>query len=430
MLACFVLGSAGSVRAQDWPQWRGPNRDAKATGFNAPSTWPKQLTQKWKVTVGGGDSSPALVGDKLYVFTRQGEDEVIRCLDAASGNQIWQQKYQAQAPPERPAGGPHAGPRSSPTVADGKVVTLGVRATLSCFDAAAGNPLWRKDDFKGATPRFFASSSPLVVDGRCIAQLGSDSDGAIVAYDLSNGNEKWKWTGDGAAYASPVLLAVGNSKLIVAETAGNIVGLSLAEGKPLWKIPFKVRYNACTPVVDGQTVIYSGSGAKTHAVKIENKGDEFAANEVWSNPDNAVQFNTPVVKDGLVFGLSDRDNLFCLNEENGKTAWSVPKGPAARGGQPPEGGKAEKGAQKGKGGRGGRGGMGGGAGYGSIVDAGSVLLALTPSMDLIVFQPSEKEFKQIARYKVATTPTYAYPVVSGNRIFVKDQDSVTLWTIE
>jgi hypothetical protein len=72
----------------------------------------------------------------------------------------------------------------------------------------------------------------------------------------------------------------------------------------------------------------------------------------------------------------------------------------------------------------------GGAGYGSIVDAGSVLLALTPSMELVVFEPNDKGFKQLAKYKVATTPTYAYPVVSGNRVFIKDGDSVTLWTID
>src|SRR5260370_26538104 len=158
---CVLLLSASGVCAQDWPQWRGPNRDAKAAGFKAPATWPKELTQKWKVQVGDGAATPALVGDKLYVFTRQGENEVIRCLDAASGNELWQDKYEAQ-PAER-AAGRFPGPRSSPTVADGKVVTLGVRGTLSCLDAASGKVVWRKDDFKGSLPQFFTSSSPIVV---------------------------------------------------------------------------------------------------------------------------------------------------------------------------------------------------------------------------------------------------------------------------
>src|SRR6516162_9540870 len=118
--AYAILTGVGHGTAQDWPQWRGPNRDAKATGFEAPKSWPKQLTQKWKVPVGDGVATPALVGDKLYVFTREGGDEIIRCLDAVTGKEIWQDKYEAQG-----ATGPAArfpGPRSSPTVADGKVL--------------------------------------------------------------------------------------------------------------------------------------------------------------------------------------------------------------------------------------------------------------------------------------------------------------------
>jgi outer membrane protein assembly factor BamB len=86
---CAVVVCAGSALAQDWPQWRGPNRDGKASGFSAPEKWPQQLAQKWKTTVGMGDSTPALVGDKLYVFSRQGDEEVISCLNAADGKEAW-----------------------------------------------------------------------------------------------------------------------------------------------------------------------------------------------------------------------------------------------------------------------------------------------------------------------------------------------------
>src|SRR5262249_49987430 len=165
---------------------------ARVAGFDAPKAWPKVLTQKWKVTVGRGDATPALVGDKLYVFTRQGGDEVLRCLDAAIGKELWQDKYEAR-PVTGPAGS-HPGPRSSPAVADGKVVTLGVQGTLSCLDAGTGKVLWRKDT-KGV-PRFFTASSPMIVDGLCVAQVGGGSTGSLVAYDLATGNEKWKWTGD------------------------------------------------------------------------------------------------------------------------------------------------------------------------------------------------------------------------------------------
>src|SRR5512133_3403594 len=92
---CFLTACSGLLNAGDWPQWRGPNRDGKVTGFKAPEVWPQQLTQKWKVTVGVGDSTPALVGDRLYTFGRQENDEVIQCLEAGSGKKLWEERYPA-----------------------------------------------------------------------------------------------------------------------------------------------------------------------------------------------------------------------------------------------------------------------------------------------------------------------------------------------
>jgi len=397
-----LLLGASAAWAQDWPQWLGPNRDARATGFKAPKTWPKELTKKWKIAVGDGVATPALVGDKLYVFSRQDEKEVIRCLKASSGEEVWQDKYQEGG--ATGAARSFSGPRASPAVADGKVVTLGVRGTLSCYDAASGKKLWRKDDLK-SYPKFFVSSSPIIVDRLCIAQLGGQRGGGIIAYDLATGNEKWKWTGDGPAYASPVLVTVGGTRAVVAVTAAKVVAVGVADGKLLWQTPFAVSgrgraYNASTPVVEGQTVIYSGGGRGTRAVKLEKKDGMLTGTELWSN-DNSVQFNTPVLMDGRVYGLSQTDTLFCIDSK-GKTLWTSRLGGGGRG-RP---------------------------GYGSIIAAGSVLMALTPRGQLVVFPPSDKEFKQLASYKLAEGGTYAYPVVSGNRLFIKDSESLTLWTVD
>jgi hypothetical protein len=176
-------------------------------------------------------------------------------------------------------------------------------------------------------------------------------------------------------------------------------------------------------MVDGQTVIYCGQGRGATAVKLEKQGDDFAAKELWKNPDNSVQFNTPLLRSGFLFGLSARNDFFCINAQDGKTVWTAPFTPPAAGA---EGSGQEKGKDGMRGGRG----MGRGAGYGSIVDAGSVLLALTPASQLVAFEPSSKAYTELARIKVADGQTYAYPVVSGNRIFIKDKDSVTLWTIQ
>jgi outer membrane protein assembly factor BamB len=427
--ATVALGTGVlAAGAADWPQWRGPNRDAKVTGFEAPKTWPKELTKKWKVEVGGGDASPSLVGDRLYVFSRKDNDEVLRCLDAGTGKEIWQDKYAAE-PATGPAGGIHAGPRASPTVAESKVVTLGASGTLSCLDAATGKVTWRNEAMK-EHPRFFVSSSPLVVDGMCIAQVGGSSNGAIVAYDLASGSEKWKASGESPGYASPVLMTVDGTKLIVAETERRVVALTAGDGKLVWETSFPTQgmgYNASTPIVDGQTIIYGGDGGRGEKdIKLEKKGDKFEAKELWSNKDHSVKFNTPVLKNGILYCLGENsvgenNQFFALNVQDGKTLWSA----STRGGgqaTAPDGGA--------RGARGGRGMGGARPGFGEILDAGSVLFALTPNSQLIVFQPSDKEFKQLASYKVADAATYTYPIVAGNRIYIKDQDSVTLWTID
>ena len=399
MLGGVILVGATCALAQDWPQWRGVNRDGKVAGFTAPQKWPTALAQKWKVTVGTGDATPALVGDKLYVFARQGEDEVTLCLNAADGKELWRDKYAAQA--VTGAAARHPGPRSSPAAADGKVVTLGVGGILSCLDAATGKVVWRKDEFSKAVPQFFTGMSPILVDGVCIAHLGGKDNGAILAFDLATGNPKWKWTGDGPAYASPVLATVDGTKQIVVQTEKNVVGVAAADGKLLWQVASQPQgrfYNAATPIVDGQTVIYTGQGKGTKAVKIEKQGDGFAAKELWSNADLGTGFNTPVLKDGMLFGLSDKGNLFGMNAKTGQAAWTDP---TRRGGN-----------------------------FAAVLDAGSCLLALPSNSELIAFKPGDKQYEELARIKVADTPTYAHPVIAGNRIFVRDQDALALWMIE
>jgi outer membrane protein assembly factor BamB len=419
-----------AAQAQDWPQWRGPTRDGRATGFNTPKTWPKELAQKWKVAVGEGVSTPALVGDKLFVFARQDGNEILRCHDAATGKELWQDKYESLG-----SSGPSqgfSGPRSSPAVAEGKVVTIGVRGMISCLDAATGKRLWRKDDFQ-AYPNFFQSSSPIVVNGLCIAQLGGRENGAIVAYDLATGDPKWKWSGGSPTHASPVLATIGGEKLILAQTESSFVAVRPADGKLVLEVGGAAPggggggrggrgggrdYKAATPIVDGDTVILTGGATKV--LKIEKQGDGFAAKEVWSNSEKPVVFNTPILKNGFLYGLTPGNELFCVNAQSGQAAWAAPSAKPAADGAPPAGG--------GGGGGRGRGGMGGG-GFGSIVDAGSALLALTPSSELIAFDPSDKAFTELARIKVADSQTHAHPVLSGNRIFIKDRDSVALWTI-
>ena len=399
VLSGVILVGATCAMAQDWPQWRGAHRDGKVEGFTAPAAWPKELAQKWKATVGTGDATPALVGEKLYVFARQGDDEVTLCLDAATGKEVWKDKYGAAA--VQGAAARHPGPRSSPTVADGKAITLGVGGVLSCLDAATGKVVWRNEEFK-AVPMFFAALSPIVVDGMCIAHLGGKGAGTVAAFDLATGTPKWKWTGEGPAYGSPVLMTVDGTKQLVLQGEKDVLGIAVADGKLLWQVAAATQgrvFNSATPIVDGQTVIYTGQGAGTKAVKIEKSGDAFAAKELWSNAELGTGFNTPVLKDGFLYGFSDKGNLYCMDAKTGKTCWTDA-------------------TKRGSG------------NFAAVLDAGACLFLLPSNSELVVFKPGDKEFTELAKFKVSETPTYATPVVAGKRIFVKDQDTVVLWTVE
>jgi outer membrane protein assembly factor BamB len=399
--AVFILQvlTAGAF-AQEWPQWRGPNRDGKGVHFDVPEQWPTALKQNWRVTVGFGDATPALIGDKLFVFARQGEEEVILSLDAKTGTELWKASYSAV----RPTGGAgrHPGPRSSCAVAKGKVVTLGVGGTLSSLNAADGTVLWRKDPFPKLVPNFFTSSSPIVLDGTVVAHLGGKDNGAIIAYDLDSGDEKWRWAGEGPEYASPILVTVAGTQQIVTLTEKHVVGVGVSDGKLLWQYPYlpqRRAYNSATPVVDGHTVIISGAKRGTRALKIVKKGAEFSIEEAWNNADIATQYNTPVLVDGLLFGLTERNKLFCMDAKTGMAAWTDDTTRGQRS-------------------------------FGAIVSAGSCLFLLTNDAELLVFKPDSKSLSEIAHYKVADTATLAHPVVAGKRIFIKDQETLTLWTVE
>jgi outer membrane protein assembly factor BamB len=383
--------------SQDWPQFRGIGRDAKVTGFKAPAAWPTELKQEWKVVVGFGDATPALSGNKIYLNTRQGENEVILCLDAITGKELWKSQYPSIAV-TGPAGS-HPGPRSTPAVANGKVVTFGASAILSCLDANTGKVLWKRENPANVVPQFFTGMSPLIVDNLCIVHVGTKDNGEVLALDLNTGNEKWKWAGDGPAYASPSIMTIDGKKHLIVQSEKSLMALSMTDGKLIWQIATLVQqrfYNSVSPYVDGQTIFYSGQGTGTKALKVEKSGNEYVTKELWSNTEIGAKWNTPVLKDGFLYGFTDQKRIYCLNASTGITAW------------------IDNAVN---------------SDFATIVDCGPVLIGLPSTQTLLVLKPESSAYTEIAKYKVSETPIYAFPIVAGNSIYIKDAESLTLYKI-
>ena len=237
-LSEILAGETGQNRVErataqrpsaDWPQWRGPNRDGAAV-FAAPATWPETLNLKWTTEVGLGYSAPILVGDRIYAYSRQGDNEVLRALDTTSGKTIWESPYPATFKPNPAATSKHGtGPKSTPTFADGRLYTLGMSGMVTAFDAASGKQLWQKPPGPVET-LYHTGMSPLVDRGLVIVHVGGHSNGALTAFDARTGDVKWSWNGDGPAYGSPIAVDVGGTRHIVTFTQEHLVSVNAVTG--------------------------------------------------------------------------------------------------------------------------------------------------------------------------------------------------------
>ncbi len=402
LVVCFAAAlSAALVSAQQWPQWRGPARDGASVGFTPPAAWPDQLTRAWTTKVGVGHSSPVVAGDRVFVFSRVGDREVVSALALATGQPVWREEYDAPYT-MNPAARRHGpGPKSTPVAADRRVCALGISGILSCVDAATGELRWRKDfrgEFRETSALYGTAMSPVVDRGLLVAHVGGPGGGALTAFDHATGAVRWRWTNDGPGYASPIVVELGGVRQIVTQSEGYVVGIAAADGSLLWQIPLRTPFeqNIVTPIVFRDLVIYSGLDRGVSAARIAQKGAAWAAEPVWHNADVSMYMNSPVLSDGVVFGLSHRNSgqFFGLDAETGKTLWTT---------------KGREGANA------------------AIVHAGSWLFALTDEAALIVARKSRTLFDEVKRYTVADSPTWAHPALVTGGVLIKDLETITLW---
>lgn len=402
----LVAGLTTAYEAQgpsDVTQWRGPNRDGVVTGFTVPATWPEQLTQRWKVDVGLGYATPLVVGNRVYVFARQGEDEVMLGIDAASGKVLWKTGYPAPFEMNSSARLHGPGPKSTPVFANGRIYSIGMTGVVTAFDAATGKQIWQKP---GSMPVPLYTShafSPIVDGGVVIFHVGGHEKGALTAFDLNTGAEKWSWNGDGPGYGSPIIADFGGVRQVVAITQGKLVGVDVATGALLWERPFASSNftNSITPLRYGQTVVVWNNMGPMRAVNIVRREGKWAAEDAWTSEEPPNRLSNTVLNGDVMFGLTSRNmgQYYAVDMKTGKTLWTS------------EGRQAANVA---------------------LTRVGNVMLSLENDGELVIFRASQAAFEPIKRYRVAPEEmysTWALPALSGNRILVKDWSTLALWTL-
>jgi outer membrane protein assembly factor BamB len=300
-----------------------------------------------------------------------------------------------------PATAPHGpGPKSTPTFAANRLFTLGISGIVTAFDATTGKQIWQRPP-DAVEPLYHTAMSPLVVGNLLILHVGGHDNGALTAFDAATGAVRWSWKGDGPAYGSPLLFDLGGTPQVVTFTQKLFVGVSLEGGKLLWRRPFTTPSTTTsqTPLLYKDMVIETGRGNGITAFRVAPSQNEWATNNVWHTDEVSTHMSDVVAIDGAIFGLSHLNSgqYFALDLESGKVLWkSDPRQ----------------------------------ANHAAIARSGNTIFSLEDDSELVVVRFNKTRFEPVARYKVAGSDTWTQPVVSGNRIFVKDVSSLTLWTID
>lgn len=399
LLSCVVV-----TNGQDWAQWRGPNRDGVVTNFTAPAAWPETLKLIWKTPVGGGYSSPIVLQNKAWVFSRKDETEVISCLDLKTGKILWSQNYGVPFKTNQYATEMGKGPYATPTLHNGKLYTLGVNGVLSCFDANTGVLKWRKDFGIPDTSKMFCGTamSPVIENGNVIVHVGDDIKGGLmIAFEATTGKEKWKLNCDGPGYASPIVVTLADTRQLVTMTDKSVIGVDVRTGTQLWRLawPDEWNENIVTPTLYKNTLILSGVRKGTMAVQVVKSGAQWMTKQVWHNPELTMYMNSPVLDGEYFYGMSAKrkGQFFCAEATTGKVLWTT---------------EGREGAQA------------------SLLNAKDALFILTSDANLIVAKKAADRFQQLAKYSVADSATYAHPVLFGKRILIKDNGTLALWSLE
>lgn len=330
--ALFLIFSFSFLFAQDWPDWRGINRDGVWSETGIIEKFETEIIKtKWAVSIGSGYSGPTVSNGKVYVsdlIEKPAQTEGVLCFDEETGRKIWEYRYNC---PYEGIGYP-AGPRASVIINGGKAYSLGTMGDLFCFDAVNGKVLWQKDLNKKLEirmPTWGISATPILVDNKIILQISGSNNACIVAFDKNTGVEIWRNLDDIAGYSSPILIEKSGKRVVVFWTEDSLCGLNPETGEVYWRHPWKVGsgMTISTPVLYRDYIFVSCFYSGSLLIKL---GDDYTTSEkVWQRSGESERktdalhcvMNTPVIIDDYIYGVDSYGELRCLEFATGNRVW-------------------------------------------------------------------------------------------------------------
>jgi outer membrane protein assembly factor BamB len=376
----------------EWPGFRGPERDDTIHGVRIETNWAvSPPVELWRRPIGPGWSSFAVSGDLIYTQEQHGDDEVVACYKASTGEPVWTHRDPARFFESN--GG--AGPRGTPTVSNGRAYTFGATGILNALNASSGAVVWSRNvaaDTDVKVPYWGFSSSPLVVDDVLIVA----ASGALVAYDLASGKPRWTGKAHGGSYSSPHLVTIDGVAQILLMTEAGAISVAPADGKQLWDHPWP-GFPIVQPAMirDGDVLIAASAASGMRRIAVAHGPGGWTVKERWTSLGLKPYFNDFVVHRGHAFGFDSRI-LSCIDLEDGTRKW--------------------------KGGRYGTGQL-------VLLADQDVLLVLSEEGELALVGATPDQFTEIARFPAIEGKTWNHPVLVGNVLLVRNAEEMAAFRL-
>jgi outer membrane protein assembly factor BamB len=399
LVVCVLSLPAGvsTMVTGDWPQWRGPNRDGISRETGLLKTWPKGGPPlAWRARgAGEGYSSFAVSGGTMYTLGARGGDEFVMAFNAADGKKVWESRLGRRFDNDR-----GSGPRSTPTVDGDRLYAYGASGDVAALDLKTGKPIWTVNvlqRFGGSNIVWGLSESPLVLSDRILVAAGGPK-GSIVALRKSDGGTIWQAGSDRAGYSSAVLHEVGGVRQAIFFTASQATGVNVDDGWVLWnynRVSNRTA-NIATPIVRGNRVFLSSDyGTGAALLELTPKGKHFEAREVYFTNEMRNHHASSVLIGDHLYGFSSAI-LTAMRFDTGEVAWRDRS-----------------------------------VGKGSVIFADDRLYLFSEQGVVGLAEASPAGYREHGRFTIETgrLPTWSHPVVSGGRLFLRDQDTIYAYDV-